>query len=76
MLHRPRVTVPGGRHGGVVGELELAAVIGLGQDTCVAGFLDSEQSPVGVADDEGSVARVDLQAERAAVGVGEQFGVA
>jgi hypothetical protein len=42
----------------------------------VAGFLDSEQSPVGVAHEEGSVARVDLQAERAAVGVGEQLGVA
>src|ERR1035441_7446553 len=42
--------------------------------TRLPGLLHREQSPVGVADDERAVARVHLQAQRAAVGVGEQPG--
>ena len=40
----------------------------------MTGFLHPQQSPVGIADDEAAVARVGLQAQGAAMGVGEQPG--
>ena len=62
------------RDGGVVGELEPPAAMGVRQHPDVTGFVHPQQSPVGVADNEAVVARVGLQAQGAAVGVGEQLG--
>jgi hypothetical protein len=65
-----------GGHGGVVGELEPLAAVSVGQDLEVTGLVGFKQPAVGVADDEGAVARVDFQAQRAAVGVGEELSLA
>jgi hypothetical protein len=51
-----------GGHGGVVGEFEPLAVVSVGQDLEVTGLIGFKQPAIGIADDEGAVARVDFQA--------------